>query len=114
MGVDTFAKSILFNSNRASFKSGISEQLDGMIGIMNKYPKSEFDIKGYTDNTGTNAYNLMLSNKRANAVKDYLVEKGVQSARLTAKGFGEASPADSNRTKSGRANNRRVEVKLTN
>ena len=114
MGEDTFAKAILFNSNRASFKSGITKQLDGMIGVMNEFPTSEFDINGHTDNTGTAAYNLMLSEKRAKAVKDYLVKKGIESSRLTAKGFGEDKPVETNSTRAGRAKNRRVEVKVTN
>lgn len=112
---DVFADSpILFNINRASFKPGVTKQLDGMIGVMNEYSDSEFDVNGHTDSTGTAAYNLMLSDKRANAVKDYLIKNGVKASRLTAKGFGETKPVDSNSTRSGRAKNRRVEVKVNN
>ena len=114
MGVDTFAKSILFNSNRSSFKSGVSAQLDGMIEIMNKFPKANFIIKGYTDNTGSAAYNLKLSEKRAAAVMNYLTKNGVDAARLNSKGFGVEAPIASNSTRDGRAQNRRVEVKVTN
>lgn len=111
---DAFVEAILFNINRVNFKPGVTQQLDGMIGVMNEFPTSEFDINGYTDNTGTAAYNLMLSEKRANAVKDYLVENGVEASRLSAKGYGEENPVESNRTRAGRAKNRRVEVKVNN
>ena len=113
IGADTF-KDILFNTNRASFKSGVTKQLDGMISVMNEFEKAEFDINGYADSTGTKAYNLMLSDKRANAVKNYFVKKGINESRLTAKGFGEENPVDTNSTSKGRAKNRRVEVKVKN
>ena len=111
---DAFVEAILFNINRVNFKPGVTQQLDGMIGVMNEFSTSEFDINGYTDNTGTAAYNLMLSEKRANAVKDYLVKNGVEASRLSAKGYGEENPVESNRTRAGRAKNRRVEVKVNN
>lgn len=114
IGIDTFAKAILFNTGRASFKAGITKQLDGMISLMKEYPRAEFAIKGYTDNTGSKALNLRLSDKRANAVRDYLIKNGIDASRLTAKGYGIESPVASNKTRAGRAQNRRVEVKVTN
>jgi OOP family OmpA-OmpF porin len=114
MGMDSFANSILFNSDRASFKAGITNELDGMVAIMNQFPSAEFAIKGYTDSRGNAANNLKLSDKRANAVRDYLVENGIDAARLTAQGFGEESPVDTNMNRAGREKNRRVEVKVTN
>jgi len=114
MGLDTFAKAILFNIDKSSFKSGVTNQLGGMLIILNEFPKSEFAVKGFTDNTGSPSGNLKLSDKRANAVRDYLISKGIDASRLTAKGYGEDSPIDSNKTRSGRSNNRRVEVKVTN
>ncbi|MHB0755189.1 OmpA family protein [Polaribacter sp. M15] len=110
----TFETPILFNFGKATFKAGVTQQLDGMIGVMNEFVDSEFDINGHTDSTGTKAYNMLLSDKRANAVKDYLVKNGVKSSRLTAKGFGESQPIASNSTAAGRAKNRRVEVKANN
>lgn len=108
------AKSILFNSGKATFKDGVTTQLDAIADVMNKYPKATFAIGGHTDNTGGSALNLRLSNERAIAVRDYLVKQGVDATRIEAKGFGEEFPMDSNKTRSGRANNRRVEIKVTN
>ena len=85
-----------------------------MIAIMKKYPQSEFAVKGYTDNSGSVSGNLKLSSSRANAVKDYLIANGIPAARLTATGFGQDSPIASNKTRAGRVQNRRVEVKVTN
>lgn len=108
------AKSILFNSNRATFKAGVTKQLDAIVKVMMDYPKATFAIGGHTDSSGPAAYNLKLSEKRAIAVRDYLVKNGVDATRLEAKGFGEGFPIDSNKTRAGRANNRRVEIKVTN
>ncbi|ARV16132.1 OmpA family protein [Polaribacter sp. SA4-12] len=108
------AKSILFNTGRSSFKSGVTKQLDAIVAIMNKNPRATFAIGGHTDSSGSASVNLNISNKRAIAVRDYLVRKGVDATRLEAKGFGEGFPVDSNKTRAGRANNRRVEIKVTN
>ena len=108
------AKSILFNSGRTSFKSGVTRQLDAIVEIMKKNTKATFAIGGHTDSSGKASSNLKLSEKRANVVKDYLVRNGVNASNLTAKGYGIAYPIDSNKTRAGRANNRRVEIKLTN
>ena len=67
-------------------------------------------IQGHTDSVGSDAYNLKLSQRRAEAVRDFLVEKGIAAARLTTKGFGKADPVASNATPEGRAQNRRVEL----
>ena len=114
MGVNTFAKSILFNTGRASFKAGVTEVLKSMIAIINEFPAAEFSVKGYTDSIGSASANLKLSSKRANAVRDFLVKNGVDASRLTASGQGEESPIASNMNKAGRSENRRVEVKVTN
>ncbi len=114
IGVDALAKNVLFNTNRATFKDEAKNFLDGVVKIMMEFPKAEFDINGYTDDTGSAKYNLILSERRAIAVRDYLVSKGVATTRLTAQGFGEGNPIDTNKTKEGRANNRRVEIKINN
>ena len=112
--VGEFAKTILFNSSRSSFKSGISDKLDAIVGIMKEFSKATFLIEGHTDSTGSVSLNDKLSTKRANAVKDYLVQNGIDASRLETKGSGESNPIDSNKTRAGRANNRRVEIKVTN
>jgi len=112
--IGEFAKTILFNSGRATFKTGVTDKLDGIVKIMQEFPKATFIVEGHTDSTGSSALNLKLSEKRAIAVRDYLVSNGVDTTRLEAKGFGEGNPIDTNDTRAGRANNRRVEIKVTN
>jgi outer membrane protein OmpA-like peptidoglycan-associated protein len=114
MGMDTFAEAILFNLESASFQRGVTKDLDGMLAIMNEFPEANFAIKGYTDVSGSVSGNLKLSSARANAVKDYLVKNGIAASRLTAVGLGQDSPTSSNKSRAGRVQNRRVEVKVTN
>ena len=110
--IGEFAKTIMFNSGKATFKDASYPQLDGIVAIMNEFKAVKFTIEGHTDSTGSNALNQKLSDDRANAVKNYFVSKGVDTNRLTAQGFGEDKPIDSNKTSQGRANNRRVEIKV--
>ena len=70
-------------------------------------------IEGHTDNTGTDAYNQQLSEKRASMVRDYVVSKGVPASTITVVGKGESEPSDDNSTKEGRQNNRRVVIRAT-
>ena len=112
--IGEFAKTILFNSGKATFRPKVSEKLDGLVKIMNEFSKATFVIEGHTDSTGSSALNLKLSEKRAIAVRDYLVNNGIATTRLEAKGFGEGSPIADNKTRAGRAENRRVEIKITN
>jgi len=107
-------KTVYFDSGKNTFKTETVSKLDEAAGIMNKYSTAKFSISGHTDSTGSKARNQELSDSRANAVKDYLVSKGVSSSNLTAKGFGEDMPIASNNTRTGRSQNRRVEVKLVN
>jgi outer membrane protein OmpA-like peptidoglycan-associated protein len=79
---------------------------------MKEYPNAKFSIEGHTDADGKDASNQTLSESRAAAVQGYLVEHGIAASRLTSVGYGETKPIDSNKTKAGKANNRRVEVKL--
>ncbi len=108
-----FARSIYFNSGRSSFKDGVTSKLDLIAKIMNENPKAKFNVEGHTDSTGRESSNLKLSEKRAAAVVTYLVNSGNVSAdRLASKGFGQAYPIASNKTREGRSQNRRVEIKL--
>ena len=107
-----YAKTILFDSGKSSIKSQSEVVLNDIIGILKEYPSSRFTVEGHTDDTGSAAGNQKLSDSRAGSVKDYLVENGIEGARLSAVGFGETKPVDSNKTRAGRANNRRVEINL--
>ena len=110
--LNDYARTILFNSGKSSFKNETYEILQAMSSILNKYPEVDFSIEGYTDSVGNEESNRLLSVRRANAVRDYFISKGINAERLFAMGFGEDYPIDSNTTSTGRANNRRVEVKL--
>lgn len=108
------SKSILFNTGKTSFKPGVTKKLDEIVAIMNQFPKATFTVEGHTDSTGGAAVNLRISEKRAMAVRDYFVKKGIATDRLEAKGYGEGSPVADNKTRAGRAENRRVEIKVAN
>ena len=77
--------------------------------MMKEHQDLRLSIEGHTDSDGEEAWNQELSEKRASAVKDTLVERGIESSRLKTKGYGESKPLDSNSTPEGKANNRRVE-----
>lgn len=110
--LNEYAKTILFDSGKASFQKQTYPVLQAITAILKEYPESRFSIEGHTDSDGSDALNQKLSEDRAAAVKDYLIENGINFERLSSKGFGESMPIDTNKTKAGKANNRRVEVKL--
>jgi outer membrane protein OmpA-like peptidoglycan-associated protein len=110
--LNAYAKTILFNSGKSSFQAQTFPVLQSITAILKEYPSANFSIEGHTDSDGKDAANQKLSEDRAAAVKNYLVENGISSSRLSSIGFGESKPIDTNKTKAGKANNRRVEVKL--
>ena len=110
--LNDYAKTILFDTNKDTFKQQTFPVLLAISAILKEYPSSKFSIEGHTDSDGSNEFNLRLSDSRALAVKKYLVEQGIDEFRLSAMGYGESKPIDTNKTKAGKANNRRVEVKL--
>ncbi len=110
--LNSYAKTILFTSGKASFQKATFPVLQSITAILKEYPDANFTIGGHTDSVGSETLNQRLSDTRANAVMGYLVENGISAARLKAIGFGESNPIDSNKTSKGRRNNRRVEVKL--
>lgn len=98
------------NSNRLTSEgrttlNGVAETLKGQRGL-------KAEIAGHTDSLGSEAYNMVLSQRRADAVRNYLIERGIDDGRLTAAGYGELEPVDSNDTTEGRSNNRRVEFRI--
>jgi len=109
-GCWTYAAVVLFDINKAELKPEAYPMLNEAVLILKKNPDLTVEIDGHTDNTGTAAYNMTLSERRANTVMKYFVDKGVEAERLSVKGFGLTKPAASNDTKEGRAKNRRVEL----
>ena len=105
---------VLFASGRADLKDGADRNLNKLVAFLNKYPDRSVRIEGYTDSVGTEDFNLGLSQRRADSVRSYLVNQGVGSERLTTSGKGEADPVAGNDSASGRQQNRRVEVVISN
>jgi outer membrane protein OmpA-like peptidoglycan-associated protein len=109
----TYAKDINFVTNKADFRLAKTQTaLNEILKIMLKYPEANYTVGGHTDSRGSAAYNQALSERRANAVKNWLIAHGVNAANLSATGYGEAQPIATNMNKAGRAQNRRVEVKM--
>ena len=103
---------VTFASNSSTLDPGSTEILDRVANAVQYNPAGyKLEVAGYTDNTGSRAHNMKLSQARAQAVLDYLVGKGVPASMLTAKGYGPQFPIDTNATAEGRANNRRVVLK---
>lgn len=103
---------ITFATDSSTVQSQFRPTLDKVADVLDRYNQTYVDVYGHTDSTGTDAYNQTLSERRAGAVADYLVMRGVESARLETLGYGETQPIASNDTPEGRAQNRRVEIKI--
>ena len=106
------ATAIQFDLGKASIKAESNKILDEIVDILTEYKDYNMTIDGYTDNTGRAERNLELSGERANAVKEYFISKGIDAARLTSAGHGSENPVADNKTRAGRAKNRRVEMDL--
>jgi OOP family OmpA-OmpF porin len=103
-----------FDTNKADIKTKYVEDIDKLGTFLKEWPKAKGEISGHTDNVGSDKYNVGLSQRRAASVKKYLVEKfGIAAERLTTEGYGESKPIASNKTKEGRAKNRRIETNFT-
>ncbi len=105
-------RNIFFEFDKADLKPESYPELDRVVELMKKYPNIKVEIAGHTDSIGSEAYNLRLSQRRAEAVVKYLVSKGIDPSRLIAKGYGESQPIAPNDTEEGRALNRRVEFRI--
>ena len=108
-----FNDKILFGFDRSDLSGTTQNNLDELVSILKKYPDTDIEIQGHTDNKGTGSYNQDLSERRAASVAAYLRSHGVPSNRMTTKGFGETAPKYSNDTENGQAQNRRVEFLVT-
>ena len=101
-----------FDTNKAELKEAAFAPLNNYVEYLNRNTDKQVNVVGHTDSTGSAAYNQQLSEKRAEAVKSYLTAKDVQSDRITTQGAGESQPITNNKTKEGRAQNRRVEIEI--
>ena len=112
VGKTVIIKNIYFNFDKTTLKEESFPELNRMTQLMKQNPGITIEIGGHTDNKGSDEYNLTLSEGRAQAVKDYLIEQGISEARMQAKGFGETQPVSTNDTEEGRSENRRVEFTI--
>jgi outer membrane protein OmpA-like peptidoglycan-associated protein len=103
---------ITFAYDRYDIQPQFQQTLDQVAQTLGAYNQTYIDVLGHTDSTGSDAYNQGLSERRAQAVASYLTSRGVQSARIATRGYGESAPIATNATEEGRASNRRVEVKV--
>ncbi len=101
---------VKFNFDNSTIKKGYYKDINNLVKVMKDYPDLKVVIEGHTDSVGDPAYNKKLSQKRADAVKEYMVAKGIGANRIKALGFGEYRPIASNKTSKGRMENRRVEA----
>ncbi|MDF0714945.1 OmpA family protein [Muricauda sp. 334s03] len=110
--LNDYARTILFDTGKSSIKAESTSVMVDIIQILNEYPTAKFTVEGHTDSVGSESLNQKLSEERANSVRDFLIDKGISSSRLSAIGYGEAKPIATNNTRAGRAQNRRVEINL--
>jgi len=101
---------VLFDTGRAELKSGASRKVDQLAQFLVEHPDRRVQIDGFTDSVGTDSYNEDLSQRRANAVRDALIARGVDSSRIGTEGYGKSYPVATNSDSGGRQLNRRVEV----
>ena len=104
---------VFFDTNRATIKPVSFEVLDAVQQILNNHLEINMvEVQGHTDSDGSDSYNLDLSQRRADAVREYLISHGIDGARLVSRGFGEGMPIEPNTTAEGKAKNRRVEFHI--
>ena len=108
----TFKGDVTFDTNSAAVRPGLYSEIDRVAGVLTKYPDTLIRVEGHTDSVGSETYNMDLSIRRATAVKNLLVQRGVVENRIEVVGFGETMPVATNDTEAGRMKNRRVEIKI--
>jgi outer membrane protein OmpA-like peptidoglycan-associated protein len=112
VGTTVRLKNIYFDFDKTTLKKESFTELNKVVDFLKQNGTVEIEIAGHTDNKGADDYNENLSQGRSQAVVDYLISQGIDSARLSAHGYGESKPIDTNDTDAGRANNRRVEFTI--
>jgi len=105
---------VLFTSGRADLKAGAASNLDRLVTFLGQNPDRTVEIEGHTDNVGSDDYNQDLSQRRADSVRSFLLQRGINSTRVVASGKGEQRPVADNESEGGRQQNRRVEVIIAN
>ncbi len=108
-----FSSSVLFGFDKSNLSEDAKMNLDKLVVVLNSYSETDIEIQGHTDSKGSEAYNQDLSVQRARKVSYYLTDEGINSSRITVKGFGETLPKYENETENGRTQNRRVEFLIT-
>jgi len=108
-----FSDKVLFSIGKSSLSAASKASLDKLYTLLAKYPDTNIEIQGHTDNTGTPAINQKLSQQRADAVTSYLVASGINASRITSKGYGQDSPQYDNSTADGRSQNRNVKFVIS-
>ena len=111
--VVNFKEKVLFGYDRADLGTSAQANMDKLVAVLNKYPDTDIQIIGHTDSNGSDEYNQGLSERRANAVANYLRTHNIASNRVKAKGMGESDPIAANDTDENRSLNRRVEFVIT-
>jgi len=113
-GFELTLSDVLFEFDKASLKPGAERSLAPLAEFLRENPQRKITIEGYTDNLGSDTYNLDLSRRRADSVRAFLIQSGIPGDRITTRGLGEEYPVASNSTEAGRQQNRRVQVIIVN
>jgi len=113
-GFELTLNDVLFEFDKANLKPGATRSLTNVAQFLRENPERQITIEGYTDNVGSDAYNRELSQRRADSVRDFLVQSGISADRISARGLGEEYPVASNDTQAGRQQNRRVQIIIVN
>jgi len=103
---------IYFDVDKDTIKPRSKAVLDKAVSVLKEFPGTRWNIQGHTDSDGSRDHNVDLSQRRAEAVRTYLVDHGIDSGRLVPQGFGPDEPIDTNATSAGKAKNRRIEFRL--
>lgn len=107
-------RGVEFDFDKSTLRPESRQTLDEATEVLRQYPDIRVEVAGHTDSIGSDQYNQGLSERRAQAVYDYLVGNGINASRLNARGYGENSPIADNATREGRQRNRRVELVVQN
>ena len=108
----TYRLDVHFAPNKSDLYPAAKKEVDNLLEEMRKNPTMKVEVAGHTDNVGDDKLNMQVSQKRANAIKFYLVEQGIVEKRIVSKGYGETAPIGDNTTEDGRNRNRRIEIRM--